>query len=691
MAPKLRPLLAFALLGAVSAGAQSPQPTPAADPEGYRYYTLGTIPVTEEAPAVEVVDVEVVSGEEIELRNARTVAEALVTVPGLRVSTGRKAEPIVSIHGFDQSKILVLIDGVPYYETNYGRLDLNQIPTANIARIEVSKGAASVLYGANAMGGVVNIITKEASGAPTTSASAELGENGFGSASLSHGGRRGRISYWLNYSHQERDGWEVSGDFEPVEGQIVYRGPSSTVPALLQGEGERTNSDVGRDAAWFKLGLDNGPDSEYWINLHYLNMSKGLPPAIDQVQVFLSPPAFSQLARMPDYRDTGVDLDLRQRLAERLVLKGKLFYHDHEGNYDSYPDLDLSDRLARSTFKDSIAGGTAILESPLAATNTLRACLNFKRDTHEEREDEYLPYAETASDTGSAGVEDELVLGSTLRMVLGLSFDWFDVSEAERNLLSGGQLVGQEALPESSAEHWNPMAGVSWSLGADGELFASLGRKSRFPLLAQLYSSRSGNPDLEPEQSLNLVVGYRRRLTRALEAEATGFWYEVSNLISRSGTDPTNTYQNYAEVRIDGLELAASVLAAEGLQLRADLTWTDASDRSDGRVTEEVIHVPELSGNLAVRWQLPWIPARFDLDATYMDEVFTSLPSPLYPDDPVQQVDAVLLLSARLGVDLLPWLELWGAGRNLLDEDYESEYAYPGPGRDLSAGLTARF
>jgi iron complex outermembrane receptor protein len=104
-----------------------------------------------------------------------------------------------------------------------------------------------------------------------------------------------------------------------------------------------------------------------------------------------------------------------------------------------------------------------------------------------------------------------------------------------------------------------------------------------------------------------------------------------------------------------------------------------------------VVNVPELSGNLAVRWQLPWLAARLDLDGTYMGDVFSSLPSPLYPDDPVQQVDGVFLLSARFGCDVLPWLELWGAGRNLLDEDYESEFAYPGPGRELSVGLTARF
>lgn len=691
MSPKAPLLKLMTLLFAAAAAAQDPQPPPTPVPEGFRHYALGTITVTEAAPPVEVVDVEVVTADEILARNARTVAEALVTVPGIRVSTGRKNEPRVSIHGFDQSKILVMVDGVPFYETTYGQLDLNQIPTSNVARIEISKGAASVLYGANAMAGVINIITKQAADTPSTEVTAELGGNGVANLSLSHGARRGKLGYWLDVSHQERDGWDVSGNFEPVEGRIVYRAPSSTVPALLQGEGERTNSDVTRDAAWFKVGLDSGPDAEYWLNLHYLTMSKGLPPAIDEVRVFLNRPAFSQLARMPDYRDTGIDLDMRQRLAEGLVLKGKLFYHDHKDNYDSYADLDFSDRLSRSTFADSILGGTAILESRLSEANTLRASLNYKRDTHEERGDELLPFAETASTTGSAGVEDELRLGPDLRLVLGLGFDWFDVSEAERNVLSNGQLVGQESLPRASANHLNPMVGVNWSLGADGELLASLGQKSRFPTLSQLYSDRSGNPDLEPEQSLNLVLGYQRRLTRALDLEATGFWYEVSDLISRSGTDPTNTFQNYAEVRIRGLELAGSLLAADDLLLRAHLTWTDAADRSEGRVTGDVVNVPELSGNLAVRWQLPWLGARLDLDGTYMGDVFSSLPSPLYPDDPVQQVDAVLLVSARFGCNVLPWLELWGAGRNLLDEDYESEFAYPGPGRELSVGLTARF
>jgi outer membrane receptor protein involved in Fe transport len=421
-------------------------------------------------------------------------------------------------------------------------------------------------------------------------------------------------------------------------------------------------------------------------------MSKGLPPATDEVRVFLFQPPFSQLARMPDYRDTGIDLDLRQRLAERLHLKGKLFYHQHEDNYDSYPDLEYSERLARSTFSDSILGGTAILESTLSDRHAVRFALNLKRDTHEGRDDETLPFAENASSTGSAGVEGELWLAAPVRLVVGLSFDWFDVCDAERNVVSGdGELIGQEDLVRPSAEHWNPMVGLNWALGPNGRLVASIGRKSRFPTLSQLYDRRSGNPDLEPEQSTNLVLGYEHRVTQAFGLETTGFWYEISDLISRSGTDFTNVYQNYGTARIRGLELAGSLWPADGLLLRAHVTWTEGADRSEGRVTSDLVNVPKLTGNLALRWQLPQIPASFALDLTYMGEVFTSLPSPLYPDDPAQRVDAVFLTSTRLGYDILPELEVWGAVRNLFDENYQSAFAYPGPGRELSAGITVRF
>lgn len=129
--------------------------------EGYEAYSLGDVYVKEGKPLIDqqVTITNVVTVEDIQATNSRTVAQALAHVPGIVTTTGAKNQPRVSIHGiFDQSKVLVLIDGVPYYETYFGFLDLNQFPTDNVAKIEVTKGAASVLYGTNAKGGVLNII-----------------------------------------------------------------------------------------------------------------------------------------------------------------------------------------------------------------------------------------------------------------------------------------------------------------------------------------------------------------------------------------------------------------------------------------------------------------------------------------------------------------------------------------------------
>ncbi|MGV8038582.1 MAG: TonB-dependent receptor plug domain-containing protein [Thermoanaerobaculaceae bacterium] len=674
------------------AGGALAQQAPAPATEDFALYTMAEITVSADAPKAEVAQTTTVTAEDIKSQNARTVAEALAATAGIRVSSGRKNEPNVSIHGFDQSKILVLVDGVPYYETNYGKLDLNQIPTDNIARIDVTKGAASVLYGANAMGGVINIITKKASDRPFYGATVEAGENGLRQYVVTHGQKTGKVNYWVSYTHMESDGWDVSDDYEPVEGTISQRSPNKTIKKVLQGKGRRVNSDVDKDAAWFKVGVENGPDSAYWVNLHYLDMTKGMPPATDTVSVFLSKPQFSQFARMPDYRDRGVDVDLKQRLSRNLVLKGKLFHHDHQDNYDSYTDDTYTQKMARSTFKDYLTGGTILLESPFGPKNTARLSLNYKTDSHRERDDTYLPFAETQSYTGSVGIEDEMTLSASTRAVVGVSYDWFDVADAERNVLDkNGNLLRQDALAEPSDSFVNPMLGITHQLSPQSQVFASAARKSRFPLLQHLYSSKNGNIDLEPERSTNYVLGYNTLVADTLRLELSGFWYDISDLISRSGTDPTNLYQNYGKVRMRGIEASAILFASPSLSLRGDYTLNDAEDLSDDRVTRKVINVPREKAGFGLQWKLPAIAARVDLDAVYLSEVFTSLPSPKYPTDPTKKVGSYVLTNARVGVDVLSGLELWAAVRNVFDEDYAPEYGFPGPRRSASIGLSAKL
>ena len=106
------------------------------------------------------------------------MADALEQLPGVDVQKGGKSQNYVSIRGFDQSDIKVLIDGVPVYEQYFRTLDLDQIPADSIAKITVTKGASSVLYGSNTLGGVINIITKKAGAKPSATVSGAWGDYG---------------------------------------------------------------------------------------------------------------------------------------------------------------------------------------------------------------------------------------------------------------------------------------------------------------------------------------------------------------------------------------------------------------------------------------------------------------------------------------------------------------------------------
>ncbi len=355
--------LLFAETRTVNAGEQNDTENKS---DEYQAFTLGEAYVTaDKIPAAqEVAITNEISAEDIKATNSKTIAEALAFVPGIRVSTGRKNEPSVQIHGMDQSKILVLIDGVPYYETKYGKLDLNEIPVDNVARIEVNKGAASVLYGPNALMGIVNIITKKPTEKPSAEAIVEASNNNTSRVSVSHGMKAGVFNYWLNYGHQESEGWRMPDDFNPRIGTITKK-PGGTTQAVLENGSRRNNYDYKTNSFWAKLGIDPNPGSEYYVNFHYIEKEKGDPPSLLGGQIFSSKPAFSSVFdRITKYDDWGVDISGQQKVIDQLILKAKLFYHKHIDDYTSYSDHNYSQEIRSADTKILLPAGilSAILD-----------------------------------------------------------------------------------------------------------------------------------------------------------------------------------------------------------------------------------------------------------------------------------------------------------------------------------------
>ena len=666
----------------------------------YQTFTLGEIYVAGEKLPVskEVTQTTEITAEEIEATNSKTVAEALSYVQGIMVTAGRKNEPNVQIHGFDQSKALILIDGVPYYETNYGKLDLNVIPVDNIAKIEVQKGVSSVLYGPNGLAGVINIITKKPTDKPAIDALVETGDYREGKFSISHGMRINKFSYWLNYSHQETKGWRMSDDFDSKLGQVTYQTGKTKKNfwRMLEDGGVRDNSATRTNSVWAKVGVEPTPGSEYYLNFHYIERYKESPAPLGSIftnSVFQDRPMFSQFAQMPKYDNWGIDLSGQQKLGERVTLKAKLFYHHHVDDYVSYYDEYYDKPIAVSRYKDGTLGGSLLSDIKIATIDTLRFSFNYRRDSHKERDDEYLPFNESVSYTGSLGLENELNLTKDLSIVGGLGYDWFDVSRSEKsNLDKKGDLINQtrRATPGYDSKI-NPMLGATYTFTDGTKVFGSTARKIRFPTLQQLYSSKGGNTDLTAEKSWNSVLGISRELTKYARGEFSLFYHHVSDYITRDVPTIEGKYMNVGKMRMMGFELSGEVNPTNDLSFKVGYTYNDATDRSSGRVTNRVLHVPEHKIDFTMKYLVPVIGVKLDMTGLYMGQTWGQLPTSSSRNTPAEKTNDYLIFNARIAKTIWKNLEAYFAINNILDKNYEPEIDFPAPGRNMFLGLKASY
>ncbi len=116
--------------------------------------------------------------EDIEKRHALTLAKALELLPGVDIRRGGEGVPRVNIRGFRSRHTILLLNGIPLNSTYDSQFDPHMISTENIAKIKVSYGGHSVLYGQGGLAGVINIITKQGTTGLGGDVSAEMDEHG---------------------------------------------------------------------------------------------------------------------------------------------------------------------------------------------------------------------------------------------------------------------------------------------------------------------------------------------------------------------------------------------------------------------------------------------------------------------------------------------------------------------------------
>jgi len=353
--------------------------------------------------------------------------------------------------------------------------------------------------------------------------------------------------------------------------------------------------------------------------------------------------------------------------------------------------------VADSKYKDYVAGGNLIADFSLAEWHTGHFSCHYRGDFHEAREDTYLPYNEYFSYTGSVGTEQEWSNGDGLSVFVGVSYDWFSVSEAEDYVFDGSSnLTGQEDLDEpSTKDEINPMIGFNWALGNTG-IYGSIAKKIKFPTLSQLYSSQGGNPDLDAEESVNYTLGFEHEFSPCLSFKLAGFYHDIEDWISRDYYDAADTmagfYDNMEEISMRGFETVLRYQPCDYFGLQLDYTYNDAEDESSNRVTSKVIGVPENKYGVGVDVTIPKVLARLNLRGIYVDDTYAELPTSVDPGTEAERTDDYFILNARLSTKAYrdrysAYVEV----DNILDEDYEAEIGFPGWGINYRVGFKAEF
>ncbi|WP_245555316.1 TonB-dependent receptor plug domain-containing protein [Hahella ganghwensis] len=550
------------------------------------------------------VKTEVVSRQDIQSNHARDVKEALEDVPGLLLKRiHRKSGYEVWMQGLDSNRVKVLIDGEPVAASTGSTVDVTQISSLNIERIEVVKGATSALYGSSAMGGVINIITRPAEQGVHYEALAEAGSFGEDnpgerSAEIATGRASGRISIgnpqW--YSALNIDA-RTSEGFDATPGTWTTQGA----------EGERF-------ALKGSFGWTPDQQQRYEVYADYYRED-----LTNQITAYTGGKAIFKL---------------KEEEADRIRLGSRFNIDSTSGEWSGSL---FHEKFEDETYQDVIA--TPEKEDRRSAEiETQRATLNW---SHQVWEAHYLTSGlEYFRETLEQYKEDTAeVSPGTDRQ----SFEWLiqdDVFLTENlEIVPGLRLQHDSDFGNYAAPKLNLRQEISkvdeWGLFVRG----GVGRGYRVPNLKERHYTFDhshigyvvlGNPDLEPESSNSFQLGFGANNGKGAYVDLNFFYNDITDLIetafsqerkdSRGDGVAVYSYINVAEAETRGVELSAAYPFNPTWRVHGGYTYMESEDKRTGLA---LIKRPKHQLKAGVKYRHQEWGTELVLNAVYQSEEFT--------------------------------------------------------------------
>lgn len=502
--------------------------------------------------------VTVITAKEIAAQQRRTLPDVLKMVPGLNIvqTGGPGGQTSVFMRGTNSNHTKILIDGIDVSDptTPNRTFDLGQMLAMDIERVEVLRGPQSGLYGADALGGVILIYTKRGYGPPKTTAMIEGGSFGTFNQAASISGGTNKYNYYFNVSHFRADDIPVTPE-----------------NLLLPGEQRHSN----RYDNWTyssKVGVDITKDVT--VNLVARYTDGTLHYTGDAYDPFTN-------TSYPAPYQSGSDVD---DFYSRSEVVWRTF-----SNLTNYFGINYSNSQTDNIDHVNLTGNSYYQGDRVKYDwrNVWNLAPGYTLLTGAEHQIEQFD-GRQINEVFSGG-------GSSYEGQRTFAEEWNNgiytelQAEVIRNLFVAANVRYDDN--ENFGGHTTWRVAPAYVIESTGtKIKGSIGTGFKAPSLSQRFQDYPayffyGNPDLKPEENTGYDVGFEQAIFGGrAQFGATYFRNDITDLIE-STYDPTtfvSTYANVGKAKTDGVEAFISADLTKDLRIRADYTYTQATNEDTG-------------------------------------------------------------------------------------------------------------
>lgn len=649
--------------------------------------------------------VEAVDKERLQRLSPPTAGQPLAELPGVSLARDGFWELSPVIRGLGGNRVLVLVDGDRESNLWAGRAPLTPFLDAfDVSRIEVVKGPASVLYGTDALGGVVNIITArpDYAEADQWTLGGRLGgryssvDDGFsGGVTLSGGGHG--FDFGLTVSARDADNFEDGSGDEVANSQ--YEGASLNFKGRYFLADNQDLSLAVRSNRIDDMGVPQKALAQY---SHFTRFDTDSFKLVWHAQ---------QMGWLDD-------IELRSFYVDQV--------REFEGNIHSAEKPMYN--LKENSIDSSALGASLQMKSALGSRNQLVAGCELVHEDCDGDESQVIkkdnsnvtakvltfkPVPEADRDHFGVYLQDELLLSPKFSLLCGLRYDYFSADADDSSFTTDAYNANGSAIKKTTSQtsHFKSVSddavtfnlGLLYAVNDQVHLTANLASGFRAPDIFERYSTRGGSyiiigdPELDPEYSWNAEVGCKLNY-KGFRFTAATFYSRVTDYIDLvnqgnlfAGLE-TREYVNVDDAELYGADGSLEIDLTEKLCLFGNLAWVVGRDRdSHDRLND----IPPLNGIAGLRWQDRlagkygyW----FEFSGNFFDRQDDPAPGEL-------ETPGYAFFNLRSGVKFdyaaLKDIALTLNIENLFDKEYRNHLNaadfYDDPGLNVIAGLEFSF